>query len=451
MKSFSSSHPLAVYLYSRALAVMSTGARHPWGIPLLAFLAIVLPQLADHLPFAQDDLLRNVVAYAWGYDYRSLYPGVPGIPPFDPYLGFDGALGLVSRVASPRVSVHLAQLMGTVALIVAMLRPLADKPDSGFRICFVLFSALSSLVTARLVSGRPEILATAWLLSAATVPLRTWLVLGLLLSPTYWLWPLYSVGAFLLKGTFRDKLLGAVAAGLSTSLFWALYARLDWAIALRGLLTISDRHGIVSVEALPLTSLLGYPGTWLVLSALVGTVLWQRSRLQAPQWWLAAALFLAIGSARHILVLAPLALIWVALQPWPRATLSHWSALSLLAIACGVCCMQQFPEDSGPSFVLPPGSTVLSGYSKAVFYLPFYNPGSIQLVPSIEPAWDSPQSRELASATTKGTLRCEQLTGTEISHVVTTETVTLKGACFKKTGSQKTWSLWEVRKELGAG
>ena len=64
---------------------------HAW----LLFAGVLVPQLLLLPPYAQDDLLRNVVAYAWHYDYRALDPAAPGLPAFDPYLGFDAGLPAV--------------------------------------------------------------------------------------------------------------------------------------------------------------------------------------------------------------------------------------------------------------------------------------------------------------------------------------------------------------------
>ena len=101
-------------------------------LPLALLALLVLGQALWQQPFAQDDLLRNVTAYAWDFDYSRLYPFSPGVPTFDPYLGFDWVLGKVSVAASPAAAMLLAQGLGACALLAAMLAPLRHQEDRAF-------------------------------------------------------------------------------------------------------------------------------------------------------------------------------------------------------------------------------------------------------------------------------------------------------------------------------
>lgn len=405
---------------------------------------LILGQAFWQQPFAQDDLLRNVTAYAWGFDYSRLYPFSPGVPRFDPYLGFDWVLGKVSASWSPGAAMVTAQVLGSFALLAATLAPLRNQEDRAFKMTAVLALVLATLVTSRLVGGRPEVWATAWLLSAATLPPRVWLALGLLVSPVYWLLPVYAAGAFLLKGTWRTRLGYAVAAASLTSLFWLGYAGVDWLHAVLALPELGHRP-VPAAEAGPLRDLLGYPGTWLLLMALAGTAAWHREKLVLWRWGLVVAVFLAIGSVRHVLVLAPAAAVWMALQPWPKPRESAWSLLTLGALVCGLFAAQQLSPHRGPHFQVPANSVVLTGYNQAVFYLPFHNPGSFAMAPSIESGWDTPQVVLWARAVSAGTLSCQDMSGSPFTHVLSPKKAALQGECFQKVQEEPDWVLWDVR------
>ena len=409
--------------------------------PLGLIALMLLLQCLQAQPYPQDDLLRNVTAYAWGFDYSKVYPFAPGFPHFDPYLGFDWVLGQASQLVGPAGSVVIAQLSGTVALLLALLAPLRKKDDRAYRATLAIALVAATLVTSRLAGGRPEIWATVWLLSAASLPPRAWLLLGVLLSPFYWLMPMYALGALMLSVPFRQRVLFLLIAIVGTSAFWLGYAGQEWVHTALSLPALNYRP-IPAIEAGALHNLLGYPGTWLLLAALGITALWHRRRLQHYDIGFPVVGFLLIGSVRHILVLAPLLAMWVAMQPWPRPRVNAWSAISFLALAAGLMSASQLAGHQGPRFTLPAGSVVLSGYNPAVFYLPFHNPGTISMAPSIESGWDSPRVVTLAQHVSAGTLTCAALAGTTFTHVVTRESRPLNGHCFTVSATQPGWALW---------
>jgi len=409
--------------------------------PLGLIALVLMLQCLQDPPYPQDDLLRNVTAYAWGFDYSKLYPFAPGMPHFDPYLGFDWVFGQVSQLLGPSSSIVVAQLSGTAALLMALLAPLRKKEDRVFRATVAIALVAATLVTSRLAGGRPEIWATVWLLSAASLPPRIWLLLGVLLSPAYWLMPLYAIGSMLLPVSVRRRLLFLLLALAGTSMFWLGYAGMDWIHTGAALPSLNHRP-IPAVEAGPLRNLLGYPGTWLLLAGLAATALWHRKQLEHWSIGFPVAVFLLIGSVRHILVLAPLVAMWVTLQPWPRPRVNAWSALAFLALAAGLMSAAQLPGHQGPRLQVPAGAVVLSGYNPAVFYLPFHNPGTFSMAPSIESGWDSPQAVALAQQVTKGTITCGALEATPFTHVLTRETKPLLGPCFALVSKEPGWTLW---------
>lgn len=434
-------------------------------IPLAFFAVMVGAHLIQNAPYPQDDLLRNVVAYAWGYDYRALYAFSPGLPEFDPYIGFDWLLGGVAKALGAHAAVLVSQLVGTVAFLAVLIAPLRRRPDFAFHVSWVLMASLATFIISRLIGARPEVFITVWCLAAASLSPRRWLVLGLLLAPFYWLAPMYACGAFLLRVTWLQRIFYSVAAFSGTTAFWVAYAGKEWAAQLRKLPGMAALRPEPIEEAEPVAKLLTYLGTWpLVLAlALAGGLLlvrWVRSphrrgfdvlaklreRAPAPAWWVVAGTFLVIGSTRHILVIGPALLLWAATQRWSAATLNRYSALALFGVVTATLACHQIVDtrEDRAAFKVPTGSLVLTGYTRAVFMMPHYNPGTVQVIPSIEPAWDAEPEKALALAAQKGTLSCEQVATRPITHVVTREKIDLAGPCFVLDQEFPRWKLWRV-------
>jgi hypothetical protein len=414
-------------------------------LSLAVFCGMCLLQILRAAPFPQNDLLRDVVAYAWGFDYRKLYAWSTSLPTFDPYLEFDWLSGWVSRWTSPRVAAHLAQGTGFVAycfVIVAGLRKTGNRLTRG---AVTLLVVLGTLATGRLVDGRPEIVATVWLLSAASLRPLLWVLLGLLLTPAYWLIPVYAVGGLLLDARWRIRLVASAAAASGGAMFWLAYGGRDWVRHIAEIPGMAAHRISAVPEAAPIWQLIHHPGTWILVVLVALTVRVHSKRLREPGWLAPIVVFLAIGSVRHVLVLAPLLTLWALRQPWraPRAHAGY--GLFLLSIVSGLLAMTQLSPDGGiPRFQLPTGTSLLTGYNQGVFSLPFYNPGTLSIAPSIESAWDGDAIRSLAAAVDKGSLSCEQLRDTPFRFVLSNARFRLKGACFRLVDSRAKWSLWEV-------
>ena len=252
----------------------------------LALLALLVGGQAWYAaPFPWDDSLRNVVAYAWGYDYRKLYTFSPGLPTYDPYIGYDWFFGLFSRLATPEFAIRSAQVLGALAFMTAMLAPLWRLPNRAFRMAGVLAAVLGTLVTHRLVGARPEVWASAWLLTAATLRPRAWLLLGALCAPMYWLTPLYACGAFLLRATWPVRIASAATAAASSSAFWWVFSEGRWLGDLRKLMGLAALRPEPIEEAQPLWQLFDRPGSWLLAGTLAVAVLlhWLQRRREAVQ------------------------------------------------------------------------------------------------------------------------------------------------------------------------
>lgn len=406
------------------------------------FAVLVLGQLLTQLPYPQDDLLRNVTAYAWQFDYRQLYPFSPGVPTFDPYIGFDWTLGHVTQWLGASAAVRVAQLVGLGAFLLALLWPVRRSAEPQFWVPVVLFLVAATLVPSRLVAGRPEVLATVWLLSAASLRPRAWLALGMVLSPIYWLMPIYALGALLLQVSWRRRLAMVVLGAAAASCFWLAYAGMDWVHSGLALSDLAAIRPVPAAEAEPAWELLRQPGSWPLFALALVTIWVHRRRLAAPEWLLVIAGFFVVGAAvRHVLVLAPALALWVAAQPWGRAGTGRWCLAVLASLVAGVLTMLQLPGKSGPDLAVPPGAVVLTSYGPAVFYLPHRNVGGVQMAPSIESGWDDPSVVELARKVSAGTLRCEDFEGLPFSHVVAPAKRPPPPECFALVEEAGSWAL----------
>jgi len=185
---------------------------------------------AAHLPM--DELLRHILARGWGYDYASHYGNHFVDQHWSYWIGFDWAVGAVHAATGDILTtsriVRAAIFVAVGSAVVAAVN--RAHPDRAIR-----FAATAAILVGflwlRLNLGRPEVLFTGLIISALALPRLVWLGFFLLLVPTYWLAPVYAVGAMLLGrhgDPWRGRLLrnlGVALAGVAASVaFWWHYS-----------------------------------------------------------------------------------------------------------------------------------------------------------------------------------------------------------------------------------
>ncbi|MHB1666106.1 hypothetical protein [Thiomonas sp.] len=439
-----------------------------WGLPaaLIAFLF-----LARH-PFPPDDLLRDMTAWAYHYDYRRTFWGSPRIPHYDQYLGFDLLAGWVYRhlptLYAPLVFqfTSLALYLGLLSGILA--RKLKDDPLRWTLIGLAIALSLCTPVLDRIVEGRPEMFFALWTLAAFLadgVWMWVWLAVGLTIVPWYWLAGAYAPAFLALPGrSLKFRLGGTILFGLAACGIWmGLSHGLWWHsfIGLRG--DIQDRvYGVTENEGLSV--LLQDPVIALALVSLL-VLPWNWRKTQASTWLL-LAWFCLPWMMRYIDLLAPLGLILLA-EGWNSEAVRSWSPwgtqgrlpetrLARVRLA-GFLLLLALPwrmiPPSPPYFLHIPGETprtgvrVLSPFGPETYDTLYANPG-VRLAPAMEPGMTRRSLQRLAQTVAKAS--CAQIQASGAAYLIE-DTLTATKPCLKLVTVNGPWALWKIERKTPHG
>ncbi len=442
---------VAVQLLSRPAALLAS-TRASWVALVAAPCAAFLLVFVARQPVALDDLLRDIAVARYGFDYRLVYRlSAPSLPDFSLWWGFDRALAVASHAVGSSATMWLTQAAAAAALIgataAATWRDCRYQPGAPIVVSAVLL-VVAALAVHRISLGRPEIFAAAWCVAAAAVASRhalmAWSIGGVLLSLSYWLFPLYIVAAWLLRLSVRARI--AIAAALTAFHFVAWYLISDGAYlaTLLWLPQILESQIAPVAENLPFTTYLASPLFVLLLcGAAVSFFLSARARVYVAL----AAFFMASEQVRYVGVVAPFLAMACAAgfgRYCPRPDRATVVVGSLVAVLVAVHIAQQPARMSGsPRFDLPTGSLTLTAFGHASFAVPFFSSGT----PGVEPSYAfgaAPAAvQHLVVSLSKGALSCDALLAQPFTHVLE-NTLSSPVACLALLDVQGPWRLWRV-------
>lgn len=419
-------------------------------VVIWAPLAVYVIAVAVRKPIAPDDLLRDIVSWRYGFDYRKLFP-ISDLPSFDLWVGFDHALALLNQWLPDIVVMWTVQFAAfalfSVVLVAIGRHILPDTPDRPFWIAIAVVISLSPS-SMRLICGRPEIFMTVWMLTAVLVnsPRRmaAWVGVGCLVSTGYWLAPIYFIGAILSKTSKLAKV-GAIAL-LSTFhiAFWQVYSDgryFDALVWLKRAMTACPVGENVTILVAIMNPVIGA----LIAALIFGFV----SRPKVVAWPAIFVLlfFLLADQARYVDVVAPLAVIllmtlWADRLPGLNA---YWRAGIMVAcLYTTVSASGVAPSiDDAPRFMVPPNSRVFAAES-GQYALSFFNAGKIQVEPSFAFGAAPPDLLSLMKDQSAGSTNCDTLHRYQFTHLVEKMLVGPPPACLTLEATQKGWRLWRI-------
>lgn len=426
-----------------------------WLIPVA--MALITLSYGKALP--PDDLLRHLVAWQIGLDYRAQYPWAT-VPQANLWLGFDYSLGQLQQWGLP-ANVLLQWLPGlglvlTAAVLYGALRRAVPRhrrqPD-----LFLVVGALGlMLISPRMLLGRPEaflaVLGGAAWLCRRRGHAALWIAGYLLATPCYWLGWVYAPFALLLPFRGFGRKLALVAGLMAVHLtFWQMYTGdyLGLMIWLRGTLSVA-----ASENGPMLQTLAAWP-SW-VFFLLVG-------------WGL--SLPLRPGSSRrlfrghettHLLPVA-LLLVWFALpnqiryQPAMAFALLPWLLRSLVSVRAArressaplpqvlvlsaliATGMHQVPQtEDPPRFHMGAHARV---FSEQPYATVFYGAPGIAVEPSF--ALGATKS-EWTGLMQRGVFDCPLAQRAGFTHLVEKSLVQMP-TCAVLQEVQGIWRLWRIR------
>ena len=424
-------------------------AKDSWLLPVIVFLIISI-SFYFHPPFAVDDLLRDVVAWKYGFNYQKMYPN-SGICLYNQYIGFDFLAYFLSSFLKSIEVMHTIQLICGIFFSYAVFRicelGLKDHPDKITLSLTIFLIMLSSAVGSRLFLGRPELIFSAWLILAYQnrYPF-VWAITGVLLSPFYWLAPFYLIGVLLLPVSLRKKLFIGFGIGLAQVLFWHLYSKGEWGPSIFLWKEFVSNRVTKVIESAPLYTLL----TSKYFAALLGGIFYfSYDAIRKNFDVILVILFFSIfNMARYIIVFFPLGIILLVNgEKFNAIRLSKDSRLGFF-IFCLYLTLDftaRAPQINAlPQFNLDSKEYVLTPFAEATFALPFFGSG-VRVSPSMELGASSKEIQQLSADLIYGRKpNCDILKKYSFTFLVEKE-LHEKADCLQLEQINGPWRLWKIK------
>jgi hypothetical protein len=137
------------------------------GLPIL-YLVIFAVVYAFNLPMPQDDLLRDMVASYYNYDYNQLYVYAPMLTKYNQYIAFDHFLHFTIHVFGRDATAHLIQItcftMFVIPSSLIFIDILRKDKNCYLYLTFLLFLLLNDYSLLRITLARPEMIFTDWII-----------------------------------------------------------------------------------------------------------------------------------------------------------------------------------------------------------------------------------------------------------------------------------------------
>ncbi len=182
-----------------------------------------------------DDLLRDVIAYKYNYDYNSLYIYAPLLSKYNQYIAFDILLAYLIKLGlSPVLTVSIIQILCFVLYSILTIKILQKYINDKTILILLITLCLNPLIIGRINSGRPEIILTCWSMYILIIHNKNiiykiiGLLIGCLLIPTYWLAILYTPVILLMTRNLIKNVFIMIIFIIINVLFWQIYSKGLW-------------------------------------------------------------------------------------------------------------------------------------------------------------------------------------------------------------------------------
>lgn len=411
--------------------------------------------LARH-PFPTDDLLRDMTAWAWHYDYHRVFWGSPRVPAYDQYYYFDHLAGWVYRHFPHGLAPLFFQALALIGMLwttgAVLERSLRGNLLKWSLVALTLVWMLDTPVLIRIIAGRPEIFWAVWTLAAFSMNGKRfwgWLLAGVVLTPTYWLAGAYGAAFWLLPGrSVRFRFLGAILFGLGTCAFWQISSHGAWWPNFSHFGNMIQHRVYPVAEDNGLSVFLQIPAL-VILPVLMVLLPWKLRRTQFSTW-AALSWFCLPWMIRYVDVLFPLALKILAdgLDPeWfgklKPETLKRFRAtvfLFLFSVPWSLIPVNP-PVLLKISGTRAHPSRVLAPFGPKVYDTLYANPGNVRLAPAMDPGMTRKNLQFLSE--NFSTASCAQLKASRAQYLVTGQALK-PSACLRLVQIQDGWALWKV-------
>lgn len=402
-------------------------------------------------PFVLDDLMFHVVAYQFSYDFRSLYAHASPLPTFNSWIGFEMFAGKLHQLLGPEYSVRAIQAMGVVlfyaSFFFALHKILKERADKWLW-CTIIFALCVSPISYRVFSGRLDIFFVAWLMSAVFLRPIIWLILGILIMPTYTLSVVYAPGALLLNTSWRNRIIYGVIHGASCIIFWYVYSSGEW-LNLPAMYSIWAKNRVLGIsEILSSINILGnmyFVGLLLLLYCFLHKASFKLTA-QAIPFLLLIAYFLLPNFIRYIIILVPLVGLLCAIYvPRGLKLNPQWSLIVLIfASLISTKTVSSVPYENLPKFNIPTNAIVLTQFDEGIYSGILHNP-HVKFAPAMEiGANDQAIQTLIGNLRSKGTIDCQELKKFSFTHIQENRLRTIP-SCLNLSQVDGNWRLWEIK------
>lgn len=392
-------------------------------------------------PVPVDDLLHDMIAWHYQYDYKTMIWGSPRLPHGDPYFGFDHITALIDHAMAAIglqewswlvVTTGLAVL--TAGMLVAVLRAAIPDMRREDSIAIALVCASLWLIpdfAQRVRAGRPESFGTVWLAAAMLVNSRrravVWLAAGAALIMSYWLAWVYIPAVILTRLSIKNKLHAGAALSSLFLVWWLVVSSghlFSWYYTLYGI--SAHRVGVIS-ETISLFAEFLRPGVALFVVLVLASRPAHANKGDTPvpaehgRNWPAIVLliwFIFPNMIRYTEVVAVLIAILVMPSIACRCRellqsgyTKHLVGITLLSFVWAGMSMGGPIQDHAYAWRmpwLPSGSRVLTQSGQDTYAVLFANP-TIQVAPAFEMGMSAKQVQSAASNLGKGIVSCSHL------------------------------------------
>ena len=390
--------------------------------------------------FPVDDLLRDMVAYKWGYDYNIPYMAVTKGTTFDYYIGFDWIFGYAHRILGD-YAILLPQLIPLTLMFIALSRMLRGAEVN---IKVIACAAMLYMVYPRIESGRPSLLVSsiALVLYAYRDNLKWYVktIIGAIMASMYYMFFLY-LGPLVL---FDRKMIPALIAGVAG---WCLYSHGNYFAELYSVV-----HSL-STQNMPIgenrTILVFFRVNWIFA---VPFVMYFRKDIKTAFLTL---IYTCFNQVRYIENMAPL-------------MLSYAKNIKLsipMPIVFGIACILISPvysqvtdKSTGISKALPSGSRVLCEHMSTMYQI-IYRRQDVKIAPSYTYGWSDPGVQAIVKdILVNRHVDCSSKTLDQFDYLVEDGLHGPVPACLKLVmteGGKRLWKIkplsWEYSKSPSCG
>lgn len=447
----------------------------------LIFLLIILLFLVQS-PLPADDLLRDMIASDYGYNYNNLYLYAPLLAKYNQYIGFDRFLHLLSGSIGKIYTIRLIQLGCLISYLLALslifqsiLNKRADKTDL---IAFFIAYTMIQVIMNRIALGRPEVIFSVWVLFGFVSSLYSgrvhkviWLIVGICLIPFYWLALLYAPACLVVFNKIRYKILWLIGLIVINFIIWQILSNKEWLVSLKQLhLLMSNRLDGLSVgENQSIALGLMFPQVGIVVYLIIyrfklyiQSILKIRNSIKNELimilhgeylWYSVLCIwFISSNMIRYIDVIFPiLMIIFVSLYRTYRLVINKTLYKNLLfLLSLYLIFMAQLTAHKLPKFKLPDNSKVLTTFNGSNYSIPFFNKG-IKVAPAMEIGANEKGVQKLVLDIQKNnTIDCKLLVQYNFDYLIEKNIVGMQD-CLDLIDISEEYRLWKIRKKAENG